>query len=240
MNKEKIIFSWSGGKDSTLCLHHILNNPTYEVCYLLTSINGNLKRVSMHGIHESLIEAQAEAIGIPLKKIYVYEASNEEYEKQMTLILSEAKAEGINSVIFGDIFLEDLRLYRETNLAKLNMTAIFPLWKQNTTHLIHEFINLNYKTVFCCGNDAYLKKEQVGQLIDMNYIDELEIDIDPCGENGEYHTFCYEGPIFKKPINAKVSDIIYKPLELKFQTPDKNNKITKGFWFADIELVSNN
>ena len=231
-----MIFSWSGGKDSTLCLHSILNNSAYEVCYLLTSINGNLKRVSMHGIHESLIEAQAQSIGIPLKKVYVYESNNEEYEKQMSNILNEAKLEGINTVIFGDIFLADLRIYREANLAKLNMKAVFPLWELNTSNLIKEFINLEYKTIVCCGNDAYLKKEQVGKLIDLNYINQLESDIDPCGENGEYHTFCYEGPIFKIPIHIYVTDKIYKPLELEFQTPDKNNKITKGFWFANIEL----
>jgi uncharacterized protein (TIGR00290 family) len=232
LKKEKVIFSWSGGKDSTLCLHSILNNSAYEVCYLLTSINGNLKRVSMHRIHESLIEAQAESIGIPLKKVYVYE----EYEKQMSNILNEAKTEGIYAVIFGDIFLEDLRIYREANLAKLNMKAVFPLWERNTSNLIREFLNLDYKTIVCCGNDAYLQKEHVGELVDLNYINQLENDIDPCGENGEYHTFCYEGPIFKIPILINVTDKLYKPLELEFQTPDKNNKINKGFWFANIEL----
>ena len=193
-----MIFSWSGGKDSTLCLHSILNNSAYEVCYLLTSINGNLKRVSMHGIHESLIEAQAQSIGIPLKKVYVYEANNEEYEKQMSNILNEAKLEGINTVIFGDIFLADLRIYREANLAKLNMKAVFPLWELNTSNLIKEFINLEYKTIVCCGNDAYLKKEQVGKLIDLNYINQLESDIDPCGENGEYHTFAMKALFLRR------------------------------------------
>ena len=120
----------------------------------------------MHGIHESLIEAQAHSIGISLKKVYVYEASNEEYEQQLTKVLLEVKAEGIDTVIFGDIFLEDLRHYREEKLATLNMTAIFPLWKMNTTKLIQQFLNLNYKTIVCCGNDAYLKKEQVGKIID--------------------------------------------------------------------------
>lgn len=190
----------------------------------------------MHGIHESLIEAQSQSISIPLKKAYVYESNNAEYERQMSVILNDAKKEGITAVIFGDIFLEDLKLYRETNLAKIEMEAIFPLWKQNTSDLIKEFINLNYKTIVCCGNDAYLKKEQVGNLLDFKYISRLENDIDPCGENGEYHTFCYEGPIFKIPISISVIDKLYKPLELEFQVPDKNNKITKGFWFADINL----
>ena len=191
----------------------------------------------MHGIHESLIEAQAYSIGIPLKKVYVYEASNEEYEKQLTKILLEAKAEGIDSVIFGDIFLEDLRKYREEKLATINMTAVFPLWKMNTNKLIHQFLDLNYKTIVCCGNDAYLKKEQIGVIIDLDYINNLNNDIDPCGENGEYHTYCYEGFIFKKPILVKVTDKVYKPLDTSLQQPDKNNKTTKGFWYANIELI---
>ncbi len=191
----------------------------------------------MHGIHESLIEAQAHSIGISLKKVYVYEASNEEYEQQLTKVLLEVKAEGIDTVIFGDIFLEDLRHYREEKLATLNMTAIFPLWKMNTTKLIQQFLNLNYKTIVCCGNDAYLKKEQVGKIIDEDYINNLAKDIDPCGENGEYHTYCYEGFIFKKPILVSVTDILYKPLDITLQLPDKNNKITKGFWYANVELI---
>lgn len=191
----------------------------------------------MHGIHESLIEAQAHSIGISLKKVYVYEASNEEYEQQLTKVLLEVKAEGIDTVIFGDIFLEDLRHYREEKLATLNMTAIFPLWKMNTTKLIQQFLNLNYKTIVCCGNDAYLKKEQVGKIIDEDYINSLAKNIDPCGENGEYHTYCYEGFIFKKPILVSVTDILYKPLDIALQLPDKNNKITKGFWYANVELI---
>ena len=191
----------------------------------------------MHGIHETLVEAQAKSIGIPLKKVYVYEASNEEYEKQLTNVLLEAKAEGIDTVIFGDIFLEDLRKYREEKLAVINMIAVFPLWGRNTSNLIREFLNLNYKTVICCGNDAYLKQKQVGEIITYDFINKLAKDIDPCGENGEYHTYCYEGYIFKTPISIKVTDKIYKPLDISLQIPDKNNKITKGFWYSNIELT---
>lgn len=237
MNKKKAIFSWSGGKDSSLCLHHILQQHKYEVSYLLTSINGNLKRVSMHGIHETLVEAQANSIGIPLKKVYVYEASNQEYEQQLTKVLLELKEEGIDTVIFGDIFLEDLRKYREEKLASINMIAVFPLWQKDTGTLIKEFLDLNYKTLVCCGNDAYLNEEHVGKIITHDFINQFAKDIDPCGENGEYHTYCYEGFIFKIPISIKVTDKIYKPLETSLQILDKNNKITKGFWYANIELA---
>lgn len=193
----------------------------------------------MHGVHERLIEAQARSIGIPLKKVYVHEASNEEYENKMRKVLLEAKDEGIHTVIFGDIFLEDLRKYREEKLSELNMQAVFPLWKSNTSVLIQVFLSLDYKTIVCCGNDAYLEQQQVGKEIDMNYIEQLSDDVDPCGENGEFHTFCYEGPIFKTPISVSVKNKLYKPLGQKFQLPDKNNKTTKGFWYADIELNEN-
>jgi uncharacterized protein (TIGR00290 family) len=236
LSKKKVIFSWSGGKDSTLCLHHLLQNNEFEVCYLLTSINGNNKRVSLHGIHQTLIEEQSKSIGIPLKIVYVFEGNNEEYEKQMREVLMQVKSEGIDTVVFGDIFLEDLRKYREDNLFKIGMNAFFPLWKMNTMQLVLEFIELNYKTVLCCINDAYLTKNDVGREITNLLIDNLPLDVDACGENGEYHTFCYSGPIFKKPIKIILGKKIYKPLESKFQTPDCNNKITTGFWFNEIEL----
>ena len=237
MNKKKAIFSWSGGKDSTLCLHTVLQQKEYEVCYLLSSINGNNNRVSLHGIHQSLIEAQAESIGVPLKIIYVFEGNNSEYEQKMEEMLLQLKTDGIDTVIFGDIFLEDLRKYREDNLAKLNMNAVFPLWKKNTSHLVQRFIALGYKTITCCVNDAYLTKEYVGKIIDRKFIREIPKDVDPCGENGEYHTFCFEGELFKKAINIEIKEIIYKDLDVKYQVPDKNQKTTKGFWYSEIKLI---
>jgi uncharacterized protein (TIGR00290 family) len=236
MLKKKVIFSWSGGKDSTLCLHHLLQDKNYEVVYLLTSIQGELKRVSLHGIHESLIEAQAQSIGIPLKKVYVYEASNEGYEREMSKVLLDAKQEGINTVVFGDIFLEDLRAYREDKMKTIGMETLFPMWKKDTFTLVNDFLDLGYKTIVCCVNDAYLSKDEVGVEITKTYIENLPQDVDPCGENGEFHTYCFEGPIFKIPINIEVKEKLYKDLDLKFQIPDKNEKITKGFWYANIEL----
>ncbi|MES2763656.1 MAG: diphthine--ammonia ligase [Bacteroidota bacterium] len=233
--KPKAIFSWSGGKDSSYCLHKVLTEDQFDVCYLLTTVNANFKRVSMHGVREELLDKQAGSIGIPLLKVMVSEGTNDEYEKQMEALLLKAKAEGIEHVIFGDIFLEDLRTYRENNLAKVSMKAVFPLWKINTTELIHDFIAKGFKTITCCVNDGYLDETWVGKEIDENFIQELPGNVDPCGENGEYHTFCYAGPLFKKAISFAIGEKIYKPLEIK-TTDDvcSSNVITKGFWFVDL------
>ncbi|MCB1660720.1 MAG: ATP-binding protein, partial [Pseudomonadales bacterium] len=144
---KQAIFCWSGGKDSAYALHQILQAAEYEVKYLLTTINGEFGRISMHGVRESLLEQQAAAIGIPLLKVKVYQGSNSEYEQQMAQTLLQAKAEGISHVIFGDIFLADLRAYREKNLAQVGLEAVFPLWQKNTTQLINDFITQDFKTI---------------------------------------------------------------------------------------------
>ncbi|HLZ17693.1 MAG TPA: diphthine--ammonia ligase, partial [Cyclobacteriaceae bacterium] len=199
--KPKVIFSWSGGKDSAYCLYSILEKNLYDVRYLLTTINRNFGRVSMHGVREQLLERQVESIGIPLLKVYVTEGTNLEYEKQMETVLQKAKSEGIECVIFGDIFLEDLKEYRENNLAKLGMKGIFPLWKMDTTILLNDFINRHFKAVICCTNDAHLGEGWVGIELDKLFVQRLPPTVDPCGENGEYHTFCYDGPLFKTKID---------------------------------------
>lgn len=232
MEKPKAIFCWSGGKDSSLCLYKVLQANEYEVCYLLTTINGNHHRISMHGVREDLLDAQLASIGIPQLKVFVCEGNNDEYEKAMGKTLTSAKAEGITHVIFGDIFLEDLRTYRENNLAKVGLKAVFPLWKQDTTDLINEFLQLKFKTVTCCVSDGYLNESHVGKIIDEEFIRTLPNNVDACGENGEYHTFCFEGPIFKKPIEISVTEKVYKPLELK--TNESSVGETKGFWFAEL------
>jgi uncharacterized protein (TIGR00290 family) len=237
MEKPGAIFCWSGGKDSAYCLHNVLSEHLFSVRYLLTTLNANFKRVSMHGVREELLDAQTNAIGIPALKVWVKEGSNSEYEAQMENMLRKAKAEGIEHVIFGDIFLEDLRAYRENNLAKLGMKAVFPLWKKNTGILINDFIGKGFKTVTCCVNDGYLGEEWVGKEVDREFVDTLPKNIDPCGENGEYHTFCYDGPVFKKKINFKIGDKVYKPLEIKTNTDTcktENEIITRGFWFCDL------
>ncbi len=232
--KEKAIFCWSGGKDSALALYKILLEDKFEIVALLTTLNETFNRVSMHGVREELVEQQVASIGLPLIKMYVKEGTNAEYEKEMEALLLKHKAEGVTKVIFGDIFLEDLRTYRENNLSKVGLKAEFPLWKKNTSELIYEFFSLNFKTITCCVNDAYLNEDKVGAEIDAEFIQSLPETVDPCGENGEYHTFCYDGPIFKTPIKFSIGEKIYKPLEIKNSDCDLENSKTKGFWFCDL------
>jgi uncharacterized protein (TIGR00290 family) len=154
----------------------------------------------------------------------------------MESVLLKAKAEGIDHVIFGDIFLEDLRVYRENNLAKVGMSGVFPLWKMDTKALINNFISKQFKTVICCTNDGYLGEEWLCREIDESFMNELPAHIDPCGENGEYHTFCYNGPIFKNKINFTIGEKVYKALEIKTDAVSSPiaDIVTKGFWFCDL------
>jgi uncharacterized protein (TIGR00290 family) len=191
MNKPKAIFCWSGGKDSAYCLHKVLLEKNYDVKYLLTTLNGSFNRISMHGVREELLDKQAESIGIPLLKVFVYEGSNAEYEKQMETALLKAKSEGIEHAIFGDIFLEDLRQYRENNLAKVGMKGIFPLWKIDTTFLINDFIKQDFRTIICCTNDGYLGEEWLGRETDKSFIQQLPADVDPCGEKRRVSFFLF-------------------------------------------------
>lgn len=226
----KAIFCWSGGKDSALALHKVLQEKCFDVIALLTTINGQFRRISMHGVREVLLEKQAGAIGLPLLKVIVNEASNAEYERNMEAALLDLKAKGASHVLFGDIFLEDLRAYRELNLQKVGLKAEFPLWKQDTTTLINEFIASGFRTVICCVNDAALDASFAGAELTTDLLRRFPGNVDPCGENGEYHTFCFAGPIFKKPVTFTVGETVYRPLEVK--TTDKRG--TKGFWFTDL------
>lgn len=234
--KPKAIFCWSGGKDSSLALYKVLKENKIEVVSLMTTLNQQYQRISMHGVREELLDRQAEAIGLPLVKMYVSEGTNEEYEKNMENILLKFKSQGVTQVIFGDIFLEDLRTYRENNLKKVGLQATFPLWKQNTKVLIDEFIALGFRTITCCVNDGYLGEEAVGAEITEEFVRKLPSNVDPCGENGEFHTFCFEGPIFKKKIPFLVGEKLYRPLEIKKGDDNvcSSNTITNGFWFSEL------
>jgi len=236
MNRPKAIFCWSGGKDSSYCLHKVLTEKLFDVKFLLTTVNDKFKRISMHGIREKLLDKQAESIGIPLLKVRVSEGTNNEYEKQMETALLQAKSEGINIVIFGDIFLEDLKIYRENNLAKVGMKGVFPIWKTDTKNLISDFINQQFKAVICCTNDGYLGEEWLGKEIDESFVKQLPANVDLCGENGEYHSFCYAGPLFEKKIDFTIGEKVYKALEIKADEvcSSPTSIITKGFWFCDL------
>ncbi len=245
---EKIIFCWSGGKDSALALNRIWHDARYEVVALLTTCNEHFQRVSMHGVRVELLEQQAAAIGLPLEKVFVSQrSSNEEYQQKMSACLRAHHALGVTACAFGDIFLEDLKRWREENLAKVGLRGIFPLWKNDTRDLIREFFALGFSTVICCVNDACLGEAAVGCKMDENFVASLPPEVDPCGENGEFHSFAYAGPIFKQPVPFAVGEKVYRPIEQTHPTDANSSYVcppsprrTKGFWFCDLLPVSVN
>lgn len=241
--KEKIVFCWSGGKDSALALNRILRDDRYEIVSLLTTCNEHFQRVSMHGVRLELLDAQAQFIGLPLEKIFVSQrSSNDEYQQKMSACLLTHKARGVTACAFGDIFLEDLKRWREGNLAKVGMRGIFPIWKIDSRELIREFLTLGFGTVICCANDAYLGEDSVGRNIDAEFIRTLPANVDPCGENGEFHSFAFAGPVFKQPVKFKVGEKVYRPVEVtepsdstsSYVCPTSGPRRTKGFWFCDL------
>lgn len=237
----KSFFNWSGGKDSSLALYHILTNKSYSVEKLLTNVNNQHRRISMHGVREELLEQQATSIGIPLQKLVLPDQPTmAEYEEQMMQTMRQLQKENFTHSIFGDIFLEDLKIYRETQLAKLQMTAVFPLWKKDTTELIHEFIDLGFKTIVVCVKAELLDKSFAGRIIDKDFLKDLPVNVDPCGENGEFHTFVYDGPVFKNSVLFETGEKVFR--EYKAPANDKDKCFTHqpsvlssmGFWFYDL------
>jgi uncharacterized protein (TIGR00290 family) len=207
---EPVIFSWSGGKDSVLALK-FLNRENYNVRTLITTISMDYNRVSMHGIRKELLEEQAKSIGIPLLTISLSkDISNEEYEKIMKREMLFFKSHRVYHVVFGDIFLQDVRNYRESNLSKIGMKALFPLWKKDTKQLAEIFINLGFKAIITSVDSKFLGGSYIGELFDIDFINSLPADIDPCGENGEFHTFVFDGPLFSYPIQFQKGEIVFR------------------------------
>lgn len=238
---EKVLFCWSGGKDSALALHRVMQDPQYEVVALLTTFNDEFGRVSMHGVSLELSEAQARSIGLPLDKVFVGRSStNDEYTRKMSERMLHYKAQGVEVVAFGDIFLEDLRAWREGNLAEIGMRAIFPLWKSDTRALVEEFVGLGFASRICCVNDAYLDQSALGRDVDLAFVESLPPGVDPCGENGEFHSFAYAGPIFKTPLAITTGQCVYRPLEQTHPgasddvCAQPNGRVTRGFWFCEL------
>ncbi|MBA4166682.1 MAG: diphthine--ammonia ligase [Chitinophagaceae bacterium] len=236
MSKIPVLLCWSGGKDCSYALYQLMQDDRYEVISLISTINGNYRRLSIHGVREELIDAQAKSIGIPLRKVYVYKGNNEEYEQQMNQAFTEFRQKGVGVVAFGDIFLEDVRSYREETLKAIGMSAIFPIWKTDTRILVQDFIDKGFISHTCCITDGYLSKQWVGRKIDKEFIEELPQTVDPCGENGEFHTFCSNGPIFNEPIGFSMGELEYWLFEqpLEHNATVLTEKKIKGFWFCDL------
>lgn len=208
---EKVIFGWSGGKDSTSALYELQKSRDYEVLALLTTITEDYDRVSMHGVRHNLIERQAESLGLPLQEVFIpRNTPNEEYESRMRDALIKFQNKGVSAVVFGDIFLKDIRKYREENLAKIGMKGIFPLWKKNSAELIRAFIDSGFNAITTCVDSKVLDKTFVGRMIDKDFLAELPANVDPCGENGEFHSFVFDGPIFKTRVRYTTGEIVLR------------------------------
>ncbi len=210
--KTPVVMSWSGGKDSAIALDELMKTGDYDVVSLMTTVSEEYRRISHHGVREALLDEQARAIGVPLEKVYLPSGepggcTNDVYEAIMSRVMAHYKARGVETVAFGDLFLEDLRAWREANLAKADMRGIFPIWKRNTTKVAHEVIQLGYKAYLSCV-EPKVGSGFVGRLYDEDLLQVLPSEIDPCGENGEFHSFVFDGPIFKRAVSVRVGEIV--------------------------------
>lgn len=199
-----VLLSWSGGKDSAMALYQLQHSEQWHVIGLLTSISDEYRRVSHHGVREELLDAQAAALDLPLDKLRISShagpCTNAQYEEIVGHKLGQYLARGVRHVAHGDLFLADLRAYRERNLARLDMHGLFPLWGRDTRELVESFIALGFRALLCCVEGVKLDVSFVGREIDADLLRDFPPDVDPCGENGEYHSFVYDGPIFQKPV----------------------------------------
>ena len=194
----KAILSWSSGKDSAFAMHEVLRHGEYDVTEIFTTVNEAHSRVAMHGLREELLDRQAAALGIPLAKILVpWPCTNEIYEARTSEYLLRKKAEGVTHVIFGDLFLEDIKKYRDANMAKIGLSPVYPLWLRNTRTLAEEMIDIGQKAILVCVDPRQIPESFAGREFDRQLLADLPAKADPCGENGEFHSFVYASPIFK-------------------------------------------
>ena len=219
----KCLVSWSSGKDSAWTVHLLRQQPDIDLAGVLTTVNEKYQRVAMHAVREELLEAQAEALGLPLWKVPIPSpCPNDVYERAMAAAVARAVAEGFTHIAFGDLFLEDIRRYREDRLAGTGLTPLFPLFGVDTTRLAREMIDAGLKARLTCVNPNVLDRRFAGRDFDASLLDELPASVDPCGERGEFHSFAYAGPMFSKPIAIVSGEIVER----------------EGFVFADVLPMS--
>lgn len=233
MERKKAVFNWSGGKDSALALYKIMQNDSYEIVSLLTTVNSQNRRSTMHGIPISLLERQAESIGIPL---YIVDLTPKgdmaDYESAMAEAVNHFKRDGVYHFVFGDIFLHDVRSYRERQLAPYGIEVVEPLWDKTSEQIMEEFLLSGLQTVIVTITDGVLSDKLVGRVIDRGFVDLLPDGVDVCGENGEYHTFCYGGGMFRKPIAFALGE----PLKQTFPVRHDDGTVKEySYWFANLQ-----
>lgn len=235
MTKIPLAISWSGGKDSSMMLHQLMQDERYEIVELHTAISSETERVSMHGVSQDLIQTQAESIGLPIHFISVApDSTNANYEKALNKYYSNLKSKGINHIGFGDIFLEDLKEYRDRMLANNGLTGIYPLWKKSTKELSHFFLDHNFKTLICAAKQSLFAESICGKEYSKKMLEAFSTDVDPCGENGEFHSYAFDGPIFKKPISVDLNEIKVHVYEHKMTSGEE---VKTAFEFADLTLA---
>ena len=219
MNKPKLLLSWSSGKDSAWALHMLRRQNAYEIVGLVTTINENFSRVAMHGVREELLQAQAEAAGLPLWRVPLpHPCTNDEYERRMRALIARAVAAGVTHMAFGDLFLEDIRAYREKQLAGTGIQPVFPLWGLDTHELARDMVAGGLRATLSCVDPKHLTRDFAGRTFDETLLADLPAGVDPCGERGEFHSFCYMGPMFEHAIKIKTGAVVERD----------------GFVFADL------
>ena len=219
MARPKALVSWSSGKDSSWALHAVRVQNEVEVVGILTTLTAEFSRVSMHGVREDLLDAQAVALGLPCRKVRLpWPCPNEVYEREMAEALQAARAEGVTHVVFGDLFLQDIRAYREAKLAGAGISPLFPLWQRDTRALAREMIDGGLRAILTCVDPRRLDRNFAGRDFDRDLLAALPSGVDPCAENGEFHTFAWAGPMFEQPIAVARGEVVERD----------------GFVFADL------
>ena len=209
--KDRILFAWSSGKDSALALYELKRTESIEIVTLLTTVTEGYDRISMHGVRRTLLAEQAESMGYPLEEIVIPQnCSNETYEARMRQALDKYAEDGIRSAAFGDLYLQEVRNYREERMAQVGMRCLFPLWDKPTPELANKFIDLGFRAFIACVDTQALPKEFAGREFNADFLRDLPAGVDPCGENGEFHSFVFDGPIFSKPIKVRPGEKILR------------------------------
>lgn len=233
MDKIRAVFNWSGGKDSAHALLRAMETGCYEIVALLTTVNRDTHRSTMHGIPLSLLEAQAASIGIPLYIVNLTPEGNmEDYSSAMLQAVQHFKTLGVTHFIFGDIFLHDVRQYREQQLVPYSIEVVEPLWGKSSEQVMEDFLSSELKTIVVTTMNDGLGAAAIGKLIDRDFVASLPVETDPNGENGEYHTFCYDGPIFHSPIPYCLGEPFSQSYDINL---DDGTTKTYTYWFADLK-----
>jgi uncharacterized protein (TIGR00290 family) len=207
--QEPVLLSWSGGKDSSMALYELVRGRRFRVASLLTNVSEEYGRISIHGVRQELLERQADAISLPLHVVLLSQGcTNEEYERSTASALKHFHNQAIHTVAFGDIFLADLRAYREDNLKRIGMSGLFPIWQRNTRELAEQFLALGFRAIVVCVDTKKLDAAFAGRAFDASLLDDLPAEVDPCGENGEFHTFVFDGPLFQRPVRLKRGEVV--------------------------------